>query len=76
MSKQKKLIELIVQDIIAYIVEDKQFELDIAMNSFYNSSVFEKLQNEETGLYLESSAYLYDLFKTEMEQGKLVQLEV
>jgi hypothetical protein len=32
--------------------------------------------NPETGLYLESSPYVYDIFKAEQENGKLTQLEV
>ena len=42
----------------------------------YNSEVFEKLQDEETGLYKESSAYVYDLFKDEMNFGHIIQAEI
>lgn len=38
--------------------------------------VFEKLQNHETGLYRESSAYVYDLFRDEMNFGHIVQAEI
>ena len=34
-------------------------EYDEAMRIFYNSEVFEKLRNPETGLYLESPAFVY-----------------
>ena len=37
---------------------------------------FEKLQDEETGLYLESSDYIYDLFKDEVNFGHIVQAEI
>lgn len=43
---------------------------------FYNSKVFEKLQDKETGLYMESSEYVYDLFKDEMNFGRIVQAEI
>ena len=46
------------------------------MNKFYNSKVFEKLQDEETGLYLESSEYVYDLFKDELNFGFIIQAEI
>lgn len=46
------------------------------MNKFYNSKVFEKLQDKETGLYLESPEYVYDLFKDEMNFGYIVQAEI
>ncbi|WP_198957842.1 hypothetical protein [Fibrobacter sp. UWR2] len=46
------------------------------MRRFYASETFAKLVDLETGLYLESSPYVYDIFKAEQENGKLTQLEV
>lgn len=76
MNKKRQLIEYIIQDIIVFIMEDSSIELDEAMNQFYNSKVFEKLQDAETGLYLEGSAYVYDLFLNERENGTLIQNEL
>lgn len=66
MSKQEQLIEFNIQDIISYIVEDTNVEFDEAMNQFYSSETFERLQDIETGLYLESSSYIYDIYKDEV----------
>ncbi|MEE0809815.1 hypothetical protein [Blautia sp.] len=66
MGKQEQLIEYIIQDIVDMFSSDQNIEYDEAMNRFYNSEVFEKLQDKETGLYMESSEYVYDLFKDEM----------
>lgn len=76
MSKQDQLIEYIVQDIVDMLATDQKIEYDEAMNKFYNSEVFEKLQDKETGLYLESSEYIYDLFKDEMNFGHIIQAEI
>lgn len=76
MSKQDQLIEYIVQDIVDMLATDQDIEYDEAMNKFYNSEVFEKLQDKETGLYLESSEYIYDLFKDEMNFGHIIQAEI
>lgn len=76
MSKQEQLIEYIVQDIVDMFSSDQNIEYDEAMNRFYNSKVFEKLQDKETGLYMESSEYVYDLFKDEMNFGRIVQAEI
>lgn len=76
MSKQDQLIEYIVQDIVDMLATDQNIEYDEAMNKFYNSEVFEKLQDKETGLYLESSEYVYDLFKDEMNFGQIIQAEI
>ena len=76
MSKQEQLIEYIVQDIVDMFSLDQNIEYDEAMNKFYNSEVFEKLQDKETGLYMESSEYVYDLFKDEINFGRIVQAEI
>lgn len=75
MSDPKALIEYNVQDIVKYIIEDKGIPVKDAMYQFYQSEVFEKMQNVETGLYLESSAYVYELYLNECKNGKLVQME-
>lgn len=76
MGKQEQLIEYIVQDIVDMFSSDQNIEYDEAMNRFYNSKVFEKLQDKETGLYMESSEYVYDLFKDEINFGRIVQAEI
>lgn len=76
MSKQEQLIEYVIQDIIEIITNEQRVEYDVAMNMFYNSEVFDKLQDKETGLYRESSAYVYDLFQDEMNFGHIVQAEI
>ena len=76
MGKQEQLIEYIIQDIVDMFSSDQDIEYDEAMNKFYNSKVFEKLQDKETGLYMESSEYVYDLFKDEINSGRIVQAEI
>ena len=76
MTTREKLMEFITQRIIQYLVKDQDMEVDEAMNLVYNSIVFEKLHDEETGLYLESPLYVYDLLKNEIRNGRLVQEEI
>ena len=75
MSKADQLIEYTTQDIIAYIVEDTGIDLPDAMHRFYTSKTYEKLMDKETGLYLESPAYVYSLFVDEKD-GVIVQNEI
>jgi len=70
------LIEGVTQDIIAYLVEDRAIEVEEAMSIFYRSVLCEKLLNKDTGLYRESSAYLYELLKDELADGKFIQKEI
>ena len=76
MCKQSQLIEYMIQDIVDMITTDQKIEYDEAMNRFYNSEIFEKIQDKETGLYLESPEYVYDLFKDEMNFGHIIQAEI
>lgn len=76
MNKQGQLIEFCVQDIIMSIVKEQGIEYDKAMEIFYSSQTFAKLNDTETGLYLESSDYVYALFQDELNFGKLVQAEI
>ena len=76
MSKKDQLVEYAVQDIVDMISIDQNIEYDEAMNKFYNSEVFVKLLDTETGLYLESPEYVYDLFKDEMNFGYIIQAEI
>ena len=66
------LVEGITKDILCYIMEDNHVSLSEAIDEFYNSETFEKLCMEESGLYIESSGYVYDIFKDEMKYGKLI----
>ena len=76
MNEKKQLIEYAIQDIVEMISKDQNVEYDEAMNFFYESEVFDKLQDVETGLYRESSAYIYDLYKDELNFGHIVQAEI
>ena len=75
MSKRQQLMEYITQDIISFMVEDHDMDYIAAMKKFYESETCKKLLDEETGLFLESSGYVYDIFKSECAAGYLIQLE-
>ena len=74
-NKQEFLIEGIISDIAKWLMEERSMTLQTALGVIYNSQFFEKLQNPDTGLYAESSAYNYDLIVSELENGKIVQTE-
>lgn len=46
-------------------------EINEAIALFYNSETFTKLSDPATGLYAESSAYVYEILKTELKMGKI-----
>ena len=76
MEVAKALIEGITQDLIIFIVEDNGIPIEEAMKEVYSSAIFEKLSDCGTGLYRESAAYVYELLKDELAEGKLIQKEL
>lgn len=76
MTKQDQLMEFCVQDIIERTVKEQNIDYDEAMNLFYSSQTFLKLNDIETGLYLESSDYVYTIFQDELNFGKIIQTEI
>ena len=57
-------------------MEDFRIPVLEAMRRLYTSETFSKLNNIETGLYLESPAYIYDIYKSEKENGQIIQREI
>ena len=62
---QQEMIEYTIQEVVRYLMEDEGVSMEQAMEQFYMSGVFEKLNDIETGLYLEGSAYIYEMLKRE-----------
>ena len=75
MSKAEQLIEFTTQDIVSYLVQDNDISMAEAMRRFYTSTTYEKLEDPETGLYLEGSAYVYSILKDEKD-GIILQNEI
>jgi hypothetical protein len=75
MDKREQLVDMVASGVVTYIMDESNLTSEEAMRRFYNSEVFRKLEDLETGLYRESPAYVYDLFQIEQKYGALVQLE-
>lgn len=54
-------------------MEDNGLNLTDAISVFHNSETFAKLSDPNTGLYIESSAYVYEILKAELRFGKITQ---
>lgn len=60
------MIECLSGDVIRMLMEDFGYDMAKAMNLLYTSDTYHKLENEGTGLYYQSSVYLYDMLKEEL----------
>lgn len=66
-NQQQEMIEYTTQEVIGYLIEDNGTTMEQAMEQFYMSDTFEKLSDVETGIYLDGSAYVYELLKREKQ---------
>jgi hypothetical protein len=71
-NEQKFLVESIIDDVARYIVEDEDVTILDALNTVYNSQLYEKLMDLGTGIYYQSPAYCYELLKHELKYGKTI----
>ena len=76
MSKQEMLMEYTTQDLVERLTQELSIGYDEAMRILYASETFDKLSDSETGLYLEGSAYVYELLTDELQAGHIVQNEI
>jgi hypothetical protein len=76
MDVKKALVEGVIQDLVKFLCEETNMPIEEALEMVYNSIVFEKLSQADTGLYRESSSYVYELLKDEIADKKLIQKEI
>lgn len=67
-EQQDFLIENIISENLIYLIEDNNISMDKAMDIFYSTEISAKLEDIETGYYLEGSAYIYELVKRELKE--------
>lgn len=66
------LFEGISSDVVRYLMDCNGMDLSEAIFTFHNSETFAKLEDYDTGLYIESPAYVYNLLISELKNGRLV----
>ena len=55
------LTDYVLSELVKYVMEDTGCSIEEAMERGYNSSLMTALQDEESELYVQSPAYLYEL---------------
>ena len=58
--------EDIVKDMISRLMEERGLSMQDAFDKVYNSPLFEKLNDPKTGLYFQSSGYVYSYLLDEL----------
>lgn len=71
-KEQQFLIDSITDDMAGYLINDTGMSVIEALDVIYNSQLYEKLTDLETGLYYQSPSYCYEYLKHELKFGKVV----
>lgn len=74
MALEKKQINFIidcdVEEIVSLLQEEYGMKILDAFNTVYNSNIYKKLIDTETGLYIQSPLYIYEYLKEEINESK------
>ena len=74
MKLDNKKIEFIIncdiEEMASLLQEEYGMDLLKAFDTIYNSKIYQKLTNTETGLYIQSPLYIYNYLKEELKKKK------
>jgi len=62
-NKFEYLKSFATSGVVQIIAEEESLDIKESFAKFYDSSIAKKLENKKSGLYLESPAYIYELYK-------------
>ena len=71
-NETKYLIDTLTKNLVMKVMEDFGYSIPEAMDAVYNSQLFEKILDIETGLYYQSAGYNYEYLRRELLTGKMV----
>ena len=72
MSKDVEFaIEELVKELALRLMEERGFSMKEALDTIYNSDTYTKVLDLRTGLYSQSTAYVYSILETEILTGKI-----
>ena len=72
MSKEQFMIEELVKDLVLKLMEDRKITMTAALGLVYNSDTYEKILDLGTGLFSQSTSYVYAILARELTEGKVI----
>ena len=61
------LTDYALSELVRYVMEDTGCGIEQAMEKVYNSHLMDLLQDEDSELYVQSPAYLYELMNKDIK---------
>lgn len=69
MSRESFMIEELVKDLVLKLMEEQRMSMNDALGAVYNSATYENILNLETGLFSQSTAYVYNILQRELKES-------
>ncbi len=58
-------------ELAGFLMDDFHYTPEEAIDALYTSETFERLQDNNTGLYYQSAGYVYSFLQNELRNGKV-----
>ena len=71
-NETKYLIDTLTKNLVMKVMEVFGYSIPEAMDAVYNSQLYEKVLDLETGLYYQSAGYNYEYLRRELLTGKML----
>lgn len=71
MSQEMFMIEELVKELALRLMDEQGFSMKEALDAVYNSETYAKVLDLRTGLYSQSTAYVYSFLEAEVLTGKM-----
>lgn len=71
MTKESFMIEEASKDMVLLLMDEHGMSMDDALRALYTSDTYSKLTNLRTGLYAQSTVYIYEYLEKELATGRM-----
>lgn len=71
MNEKQAMMNDIAKELVVLLMEDREMQMEEALDTVFNSDTYARLTDERTRLYYQSSRYVYDFLRTELLTGKM-----
>lgn len=71
MSKETFMIEELVKELALRLMDERGMTMKQSLDTLYNSETYAKVLDLRTGLFSQSTAYVYSILETEILTGKI-----
>ena len=66
-KNQELLIQFLISEVVTFIAEEQNVSIEEALEIFYSTEIASKVEDLETGYYLEGARYIYEILKEEIQ---------